>query len=50
MSWGEANGVDYVFGLARNERLVGQIGEDLAAAAAESLARGGPARHFADLN
>ena len=50
MSWCEANAVDYVFGLARNERLVGQIGEDLAAAAAESLARGGPVRHFAELN
>jgi Transposase DDE domain group 1 len=50
MSWCEANAVDYVFGWARNERLVGQIGEDLAAAAAESLARGGPVRHFAELN
>jgi hypothetical protein len=50
MSWCEANAVDYVFGLARNERLVGQIAEDLAAAAAESLARGGPVRHFAELN
>jgi hypothetical protein len=48
MSWCEANAVDYVFGLARNERLVGQIAEDLAAAAAESSARGGPARRFAD--
>ena len=48
MAWCEANGVDYVFGLARNERLVGAIAEDLAAVEAESLARGGPARHFAD--
>jgi hypothetical protein len=48
MAWCEANGIDYVFGLARNERLVGAIAEDLAAAEAESLAQGGPARHFAD--
>ena len=51
MSWGEANAVDYVFGLARNERLVGQIGEDLAAAAAEQLGprRPGPPLRRAEL-
>ena len=27
MTWCEANGVDYLFGLARNQRLVGAIGE-----------------------
>ena len=48
MAWCEANAVDYVFGLARNERLVGAIAEDLAAAELESLAKGGPARRFAD--
>jgi len=48
MAWCEANGVDYVFGLARNERLVGAIAEDLTAAQAESLAKSGPARWFAD--
>jgi hypothetical protein len=48
MVWCEANAVNYVFGLARNERLVGTIAEDLAAAQAESLAYGGPARRFAD--
>jgi len=48
MSWCEAHRIDYVFGLARNERLVGQIADDLAAVAAESLARGAPARCFAD--
>ena len=48
MSWCEANRVDYVFGLARNERLVGAIAGSLALAEAESLAQGGPARHFAD--
>jgi hypothetical protein len=46
MTWCEANGVDYVFGLARNERLVSAIAQDLAAAA--SLAQGGSARRFAD--
>jgi Transposase DDE domain group 1 len=48
MSWCEANGVDYVFGLARNERLVAQIADDLAVVEAEGLERGGPARRFAD--
>jgi Transposase DDE domain group 1 len=48
MTWCEANGVDYVFGLARNERLVDAIADELAAAEAESLARGGPVRRFAD--
>ena len=48
MGWCEANRVDFVFGLARNERLVGRIAEDLAAAAAESLACGDPVRRFAD--
>jgi hypothetical protein len=49
MVWCETNAVDYVFGLARNGRLVGAIAEDLAAAAAKSLAQGGPARRFVDL-
>jgi hypothetical protein len=48
MVWCEAHGVDYLFGLARNERLVGAIGQELAEAEAESLAQGGPARRFAD--
>lgn len=48
MVWCEAHAVDYVFGLARNERLVGKIGEELAAAEGESLAQGAPARRFAD--
>jgi hypothetical protein len=49
MTWCEANGVDYVFGLARNQRLVGAIAAELADAAAASLAQGGPARCFANL-
>ena len=48
MAWCEANSVDYVFGLARHQRLVGAIAEELAGAVAESLARGGAARRFAD--
>jgi hypothetical protein len=48
MSWCETNRVDYVFGLARNERLVAAIADHLAAAEAESLAKGGAARCFAD--
>jgi hypothetical protein len=48
MAWCEANGVDYVFGLARNQRLVGAIADDLAAAEAEGVVQGGPARRFAD--
>jgi hypothetical protein len=49
MTWCEANGVDYVFGLARNERLVGAIAHALAAVELESLAQGGPVRRFANL-
>jgi hypothetical protein len=48
MTWCEAHSVDYIFGLARNERLVGAIANELALAEDESLARGGPARRFAD--
>jgi hypothetical protein len=48
MAWCEAHRVDYLFGLARNDRLIGVIADDLAAAEAESLAKGGPARRFAD--
>jgi hypothetical protein len=48
MTWCEANGADYVFGLARNDRLIGAIAPELTAAEAESLAKGGPARRFAD--
>src|ERR687891_1254272 len=43
MVWCEAHHVDYVFGLARNQRLVGAIADALAAAELESLATGGSA-------
>jgi hypothetical protein len=48
MAWCEANGVDYIFGLARNQRLVAAIADDLVAAELESLAQGAPVRRFAD--
>jgi hypothetical protein len=48
MAWCEDNRVGYVFGLARNERLVGAIADELAAAEIESLASGRPARRFVD--
>jgi hypothetical protein len=46
MSWCERNGVDYVFGLARNNRLVKQIGKQLAAAKDDSETTGHSARRF----
>jgi hypothetical protein len=48
MAWCEANGVDYVFGLARNPRLLTEIDDALAEAEAEHAATGQPARRFAD--
>jgi hypothetical protein len=48
MSWCEANEVDYLFGLARNQRLAAEIEAELAAAAAESKQTGKPARRFKD--
>jgi len=47
MAWCEQGGVDYVFGLARNTRLVAAIESDLAQAHAERLATGAAARLFA---
>jgi Transposase DDE domain group 1 len=48
MAWCEANRVDYVFGLARNARLVAEIATELAAAQAAAKASGQPARSFKD--
>jgi hypothetical protein len=48
MSWCEANGVDYVFGLARNTRLVEEIAGELEAAGEQSRRTGKPARRFRD--
>ena len=48
MAWCEANGVDYLFGLARNDRLAAQVTDALAEAEADSERSGTPARRFAD--
>ena len=46
MSWCEANAIDYVFGLAKNERLVAEIASELTAAEEESKLTEKPARRF----
>jgi len=48
MAWCEANRVDYVFGLARNTRLVALIEDELGAAKAAADKSGQPARRFKD--
>jgi len=48
MAWCEANRVDYVFGLARNARLVEEIAVELIQAEEEAGRRGKPARRFKD--
>jgi hypothetical protein len=48
MAWCEVNRVDYLFGLARNARLVGEIEIEMAHARAESETSGKPARRFRD--
>jgi hypothetical protein len=48
MAWCEANGVDFVFGLARNKRLTKEIEWHMARAEAESRRTGEPARRFKD--
>lgn len=48
MSWCEASRVDYVLGLARNTRLVGEIAAELALARAMAEETGKAARRFKD--
>lgn len=48
MSWCEAHGVDYVFGLARNSRLEAELEPELQQARALCEAQGEPARLFKD--
>jgi hypothetical protein len=48
MAWCEDHAVDYIFGLARNKRLVDTIAVELAAARQESRHSGRPARQFKD--
>lgn len=44
MTWCEANGVHFLFGLQKNERLVAEIADELARAEVRSRRRGKPAR------
>ena len=48
MAWCEAHRVDFVFGLARNARLVEELAIDLAWAEEEATCTGRPARRFRD--
>ena len=48
MAWCEDNGVDYLFGLAKNVRLVAEIEAELAAAQEQSQQTEKPARRFKD--
>ena len=48
MAWCEANRVDFVLGLARNTRLVGELAAELDLARAEAGETGKPARCFKD--
>ncbi len=50
MRWCEMNRVDFVFGLARNARLVEEIAVELANAEEESRRTGQPARRFKDFH
>ncbi len=49
MGWCEAHGVEYIFGLARNARLVRAIGRELREAAGEARRSARPARRFREL-
>jgi hypothetical protein len=49
MTWCEANGVDFIFGLAKNVRLTRTIGAELVEARDESQTTGQPARRFKEL-
>ena len=46
MAWCEANGVDFLFGLARNERLVAELKSELDVVASKSQRTGRPERRF----
>jgi Transposase DDE domain group 1 len=48
MAWCETNGIDFIFGLAKNVRLNRAIGAELVAARRESQETGRPARRFKD--
>jgi hypothetical protein len=48
MAWCEANGVDFLFGLAKNDRLIAEIKSELDRVAAKSRRTGNPERCFKD--
>ena len=48
MAWCEANGIDYVIGLARNTRLAAEIAVEMIQAEAEAERKRAPARRFKD--
>jgi hypothetical protein len=48
MAWCEANGVHFLLGLAKNNRLIGKITTEMARAEAKSRRTGKPARCFKD--
>jgi Transposase DDE domain group 1 len=48
MAWCEANGVDFLLGLAKTDRLIAEIESELKQAAAKSERTGKPARCFKD--
>ncbi|MBV9183730.1 MAG: IS1380 family transposase [Acidobacteria bacterium] len=50
MAWCEANDVGYVFGLAKSDRLIAEIKDELGRAEAESRRTGKPARRFKHFN
>ena len=50
MTWCEQNDVDYLFGLAKNGRLIAEIAAELAEAAEENRMSGKPARRFKDFH
>ena len=50
MAWCEANGIDHLFGLARNRRLLEQIEAELARREGEHRQTGKPARRFKDFD
>ena len=50
MTWCEANAVDYLFGLAKNDRLIAEIEDELAQAREKSRRTAKPARRFKDFH
>jgi hypothetical protein len=48
MAWCEANGVDFLLGLQKNDRLVAEIASEIVQAEAKSRRTGKPARYFKD--